>query len=302
MPSFSPPLRHPVRTIGARTIDFSRRVVVMAVVNRTPDSFFDQGRTFTLDRAVDAALTAAAAGAEWVDVGGVPFAPGPELPWRAEAERVIPVVEGIRAAGSDVIVSVDTFDSRVAAAALAAGADVINDTTGLSDPDLAPLVARAGAHLVLTHSLATPRTVYPSPHYDDVTGEVVDFLRSRIELAHAAGVPDERLIVDPGHDLNKNTLHSLQITREFSRIAALGLPALAAVSNKDFIGETLHAEKPDRLAGSLAAASYCLHEGARILRMHDAAASVDVARMFEAVNGWTAPATLRHNMGEVNVP
>lgn len=302
MPLFLPPLTHPVRTLGGRTLDFSRQVAVMAVVNRTPDSFFDQGATFALQAAVAAVLAAEAEGADWVDIGGVPFAPGPALPWQEEAERVVPVIQGVRGAGSDVIISVDTFDSRVAEAALGAGADVINDTTGLSDPELAPLVASSKAHLVLTHSLAAPRTVYPRPQYNDVTAEVVDFLESRVTLAVAAGIPESRLVVDPGHDLNKNTTHSLTLTREFGRIASLGLPALAAVSNKDFIGESLGQPKAERLPGSLAAASFCLHEGARIIRMHDVSASVSAARMFECVAGWREPAYLLHNQGQMNVP
>jgi dihydropteroate synthase len=261
--------------LGAREIDFSTHVAVMAVVNRTPDSFFDQGRT---------------------------FAPGPPLPWREEAERVVPVVEAIRASGSDIIVSVDTFDARVAAAALDAGADVINDTTCLADPDLAPAVADAGAHLVITHSLAAPRTVYPHPHYDDVVGEVVSRLEHGIQAALDGGIPEERLIVDPGHDLNKNTVDSLRITRDFGRFASLGFPTLAAVSNKDFVGESLDLPKEERLPGSLAAAMYCLHEGARVIRMHNVAQSVQAARMFEAIAGWRAPAYLRHNMGAVNLP
>lgn len=302
MPLPLPPLTHPVHTIGARTVDFSRQIAVMAVVNRTPDSFFDQGATFALHAAVEAVLAADRHGADWVDIGGVPFAPGPALAWQDEAERVVPVIQGVRAAGSDVIISVDTFNARVARAALEAGADVINDTTGLWDPELAPVVAESGAHLVLTHSLAAPRTVYPRPQYGDVTGEVVTFLESRVERAVAAGVDESRLIVDPGHDLNKNTTHSLTITREFARIAALGFPALAAVSNKDFIGESLGLPKTERLAGSLAAAAFCLHEGARVIRMHDVAASVSAARLFECVAGWREPAYLLHNQGEVNLP
>lgn len=296
MPLSQPPLAHPVRAIGARTLDFSRQVAVMAVVNRTPDSFFDQGATYALRAAVDAVLAADAGGADWVDIGGVPFAPGPALAWQEEAERVVPVIRGVREAGSTVIISVDTFDARVARAALEAGADVINDTTGLSDPELAPLVASAGAHLVLTHSLAAPRTVYPRPQYSDVTGEVVAFLESRVTQALAAGVSEARLIVDPGHDLNKNTTHSLSITREFARIAALGFPSLAAVSNKDFIGEMLDRPQGERLAGSLAAATFCIAGGARIIRMHDVPEAVQVARMTEGILGLRPPARLRHNL------
>ncbi|WP_285115936.1 dihydropteroate synthase [Leifsonia sp. fls2-241-R2A-40a] len=296
---YLPPLRIPVRTIGARTFDFSRQVAVMAVVNRTPDSFFDQGRTYAFDRAVDACFEAVALGADWVDIGGAPFAPGDPLPVEDEIERVVPVVEALRA-GSDVVISVDTFHSSVARHALAAGATVINDTTGLSDPELAPVVADSEATLVITHSLAQPRRPYPRPHYDDVVAEVSAFLLDRVERAMAAGVPEERIIIDPGHDLNKNTLHSLELTRRFAEIADLGFPVLAAVSNKDFIGETLDAPRAERLEGSLAAAVISVMNGARIVRMHDVRASVAAMRMTEAVLGLREPAYLKHNMGDVN--
>jgi len=296
---YLPPLRVPVRTIGARTFDFSRRVAVMAVVNRTPDSFFDQGRTYAFDRAVDACFEAVALGADWVDIGGAPFAPGEPVPVEEEVERVVPVVEALRA-GSDVVISVDTFHSTVARHAIAAGATVINDTTGLSDPELAPVVADSDATLVITHSLAEPRRPYPRPHYDDVVVDVSRFLIERVERATAAGVPEERIILDPGHDLNKNTLHSLELTRRLSEIADLGFPTLAAVSNKDFIGETLDAPRSERLEGSLAAAVISVMNGARIVRMHDVRASVAAMRMTEAVLGLRAPAYLKHNMGDVN--
>lgn len=296
---YLPPLRIPVRTIGARTFDFSRRVAVMAVVNRTPDSFFDQGRTFALDKAVAACFDAVERGADWVDIGGAPFAPGEPVPVEEEAGRVTPVVRELRA-GSDVVISVDTFHAEVARRAIEAGATVINDTTGLSDPELAPVVADSAATLVITHSLAAPRTVYPRPRYDDIAAEVAAFLLDRVERALAAGVPEERIILDPGHDLNKNTLHSLELTRRLSEIADLGYPTLAAVSNKDFIGETLDAPRPERLEGSLAAAVVAIVNGARIIRMHDVSASVAVARMTEAILGLREPAFLKHNMGDAN--
>jgi dihydropteroate synthase len=296
---YLPPLRVPVRSIGARTFDFSRRVAVMAVVNRTPDSFFDQGRTFALDAAVAASFDAVAAGADWVDIGGAPFAPGAPIPPDEEAERVVPVVAELRA-GSDVVISVDTFHASVASRAIAAGATVINDTTGLSDPDLARVVADSDATLVLTHSLAAPRTVYPRPAYDDIAREVGDFLLERVDRATAAGVPEERIILDPGHDLNKNTLHSLELTRRLPEIADLGYPVLAAVSNKDFIGETLDAPRAERRDGSIAAAVVAIVNGARIIRMHDVAGSVAAARMTEAILGLREPASLKHNMGDVN--
>ena len=294
-----PPLTTPVRTIGARTIDFSARIAVMAIINRTPDSFFDRGKTFALDRAVEAALAAASAGADWVDIGGVKFAPGPEVSAADELDRVLPVVQAV-AAESDVVISVDTFRPEVAEACIAAGASVVNDTTGLQNPALAELAASTGTTLVITHSLAQPRTAYAAPRYDDVVQNVVDFLRERVDLAIGLGLDETQIIIDPGHDLNKNTLHSLEITRRFDEIARIGLPAIAAVSNKDFVGESLGAERDDRVDGSLAAATACALLGARIVRMHDVARSVQAMRMTETILGLRQPQYLRHNMADVN--
>ncbi|MCP2030180.1 dihydropteroate synthase [Okibacterium sp. HSC-33S16] len=271
----------------------------MAVVNRTPDSFYDRGSTFAFDAAVAAALAAVADGADIIDIGGAPFAPGPELAVADEVNRVIPVIEAIRES-SDVVISVDTFQPEVARRSIEAGADVVNDTTGLRNPDMAAVIADSKAHVVITHSLAEPRTVYGRPTYGDVVAEVADFLGRQVNLALASGIPENRIIVDPGHDLNKNTLHSLELTRRFSEIAALGYPALAAVSNKDFVGETLDRDRGDRVAGSLAAAVVAITNGARILRMHNVRESVDAARMTEAILGFREPAYLRHNMGDRN--
>jgi dihydropteroate synthase len=289
-----PEITHPLRTIGARVFDFSREVAVMAIINRTPDSFYDKGATFALDDAVDAARRAIADGADWVDVGGAKFAPGPAIPVREEIDRVVPVVEALR--GSGVVISVDTFHPDVALAAIAAGAHVINDTTGVHDPAMAEVVADSDATLVIAHSLARPRTPYQAPGYVDVVDEVAGFLRERVERALGRGVPPERIIVDPGHDLNKNTLHSLELTRRLGEITALGFPTLAAVSNKDFIGETLDRERGERVNGSLAAAVFCILQGARIVRMHNVAAAVDAVRMTEAILGFREPAYLSHNM------
>lgn len=295
----TPELRHPLRRFptrsGERVIDFDRRIAVMAIVNRTPDSFFDRGATFALDKAVASAVAAAAAGADWVDIGGAKFAPGPEIGEAEELDRVLPVVAQL-AGASDVVISVDTFRASVAAACLAAGAHVVNDTTGLSDPEMAAAVADGGGSLVVTHSLAEPRKPYPRPHYDDVVDEVRAFLVERVERAVDAGVAESALYVDPGHDLNKNTLHSLELTRRFDEIASIGLPALAAVSNKDFVGESLDAAKPDRLEGSLVAATVCAMLGARIVRMHDVRASVASMRMLETVLGLREPSFLSHNV------
>jgi dihydropteroate synthase len=283
--------------MSVATFDFSRRVAVMAIVNRTPDSFYDRGATFALDRAIDAALLAAEVGADLVDIGGVPFGRGPAVGLDEELERVIPLVEAIHAA-SDVVISVDTFSAEVARQSIAAGAGLINDTSGLFDPEMASTVASSDAGLVLTHSMSPPRSEPPRPEYADVTAEVIAFLRDRVAKAESAGVHRERLIVDPGHDLNKNTLHSLELTRRLDEIVAIGLPTLVAVSNKDFVGETLDREKTARLEGSLAAAVICIMKGARIVRMHDVPAAIAAVRMTEAVLGLREPAYLEHNMGE----
>jgi len=283
------------RRIGSRSFDFDRQVAVMAIVNRTPDSFFDRGSTLALDAAVERALAAVAAGADWVDVGGVPFGRGPAVSLQQELDRVVPVVEALHAA-SDVVISVDTFSAEVARQSIAAGAAVINDTSGLWDADMAPVVAASDATLVLTHSLAPPRSEPPNPQYTDVTAEVIAFLEHRVAQATAAGIPRERLVVDPGHDLNKNTYHSLELTNRLDEIVALGLPTLVAVSNKDFIGETLDRAQGDRMEGSIAAAVICMMKGARIIRMHDVRAAVAAARMTEAVLGFRAPAFVSHNV------
>ncbi|SDU91561.1 Dihydropteroate synthase [Microlunatus sagamiharensis] len=293
---YLPPLRHPRVTWGPWSTDFSRRVLVMGIVNRTPDSFFDAGRTYGLERAVDAVLAAAEAGADWVDVGGVPFSPdAADVPVAEEVDRVVPVVAGATAR-SDVVISVDTYRPEVAREAIAAGALVVNDTTGLRDPELADVVAATGAGVVITHSLAAPRTHLRRPRYDDVVDEVKAHLASRVQAACDRGVAEDRIVIDPGHDLNKNTRHSLELTRRLPEIADLGLPLLAAVSNKDFVGESTGLAKPERLAPSLAAASACVLGGARVLRMHDVAASVAAARMLEAVLGLREPEELRHNV------
>jgi len=293
--SFSalPDLIVPRRTIGGRAFDFSREVAVMAIINRTPDSFYDRGSTFGLEAAVAAARQAIDDGADWVDIGGAKFAPGPPIPIDEEIDRVVPVVEALRGAG--VVISVDTFHPRVAAASIAAGAHVINDTTGINDPAMADVIAGSDATLVITHSLAPPRTPYPAPSYVDVVDEVSAFLRERVALALAHGVPADRIIVDPGHDLNKNTSHSLELTRRLGEITALGYPTLVAVSNKDFIGETLDRERDARVAGSLAAAVVSILNGARIVRMHNVTDAVDAVRMTEAILGFRQPAYLRHN-------
>jgi dihydropteroate synthase len=210
-----------------------------------------------------------------------------------ELDRVLPVVQAAR---DLAVVSVDTYRPEVAREVIAAGAGVVNDTSGLRDPAMADAVAGTDAMLVITHSLAAPRTPYPRPTYADVTCEVADFLQQRVQLALSRGVRPDQIIVDPGHDLNKNTYHSLELTRRLDEIARIGYPMLAAVSNKDFVGETLDAPQPERLAGTLAAVVFCVLRGARIVRVHDVRAVVDAVRMTEAMLGLRPPATARHNL------
>jgi len=282
--------------LGGHELDLTRHIAVMAIVNRTPDSFYDRGATFGLDAAVRAGEAAFAAGADIVDVGGVKFAPGPPVPVAEEIARVEPVVRALAPFGA---VSVDTFHPEVAQAVIDAGAALINDTTGLHDARMADVIAGSDAGVVIAHSLAAPRTPLPAPHYDDIVGEVARFLRERVDLARERGVPDERIIIDPGHDLNKNTLQTLELTRRLDELAAwpgLELPMLVALSNKDFVGESLGRDRDERMPGSLAAAVFCALQGARIVRAHNVAETVDAMRMVEAILGWREPVHLQHNM------
>jgi dihydropteroate synthase len=294
---FVPELISPRRTFGNRTLDLSRQVAIMAIINRTPDSFHDRGRTYALDMAVEAVNSAVADGADWVDIGGVPFSPDVRPVSEAEeADRIIPPVQAARK-HPDLIISVDTYRTEVARRAIEAGANVINDTSGLHDPALADLVAGTDASLIITHSLASPPgTPVVHPTYGDVTAEVAAFLANRVELALSHGVPADRIIIDPGHDLNKNTYHSLELTRRLAEITVLGYPTLVAVSNKDFLGEILDVPQGQRLEGTIAALVVCILQGARIVRVHDVRAAVAATRTTEAILGWRPPTVARHNM------
>lgn len=263
----------------------------MAIVNRTPDSFFDRGRTYALGAAVEHALAQVEEGADLVDVGGLKAAPGSEVPLDVERERVLPFVEAFRAASAAPL-SVDTFRSDIAAEALAAGADVVNDVSGLVDPAMTGVVAaHPHAALVVMHAGGPPRTRPFRPVYlPDVTSAVVDACGRLAEQARADGVPADRIIVDPGHDFGKNTAQSLEITRRLGELAALGYPVLVALSNKDFLGETLDLPVAERGEASLAAAVAAVLFGARIVRVHDTRATVRALRTVEAILGWRRPA------------
>jgi dihydropteroate synthase len=284
-----------LRTYGRRTFDFERRVAVMAILNRTPDSFYDQGATFGFEAAVAAGERALAEGADWLDVGGVKAGPGPEVTEAEELDRVVPLVEAL-GGRTDAVISVDTFRPGVARRALAAGADVVNDPSGLRHPELAEAAAEAGAGLVVMHTAGPPRTRPHRPAYADVVAEVRAFLLDRVALARQRGVAAERLILDPGHDFHKNTFHSLELTRRLGELTGLGYPLLVAFSNKDFVGETLDLPVDQRLEGSLAAAAFAVAAGASIIRVHDVQPTVRVVRMTEAILGRRPPAATRRGL------
>lgn len=258
-----------------------RGCVVVGIVNRTPDSFHDRGVTFDLGRAVEAALAAEAAGAGWVDVGGCPIGRAGEVSASEEIARVVPVIDAARQQGLQTVVSVDTFRAEVAREALAAGADAVNDTSGLHDPLLLGVVVAARAGLVVTHSRYWPAPTAPRPPYVDVAEEVRRFLARAAGDARNAGVPGERIVVDPGHDLWKTTGQTLELQRRLRTITNLPWPTMVAASNKTFITDTVGAD--GGRAGTAAVHALAVAAGARLIRAHDVPAAVAVVRMVEAV-------------------
>jgi dihydropteroate synthase len=278
--------------LGSHVFDFDRRIAVMGIVNRTPDSFYDRGTTFQLDVALAHAAAHVDAGADIIDVGGVRAGPGDEVDVATELDRVIPFIEAFRA-WSDVPLSVDTYRPDVARAALEAGADIVNDVTGLSEPGIADVVARHPlAALVLTHHGGPPRSRPFRPDYDpDVVTAARRRLATLVETAVSRGVGPAQLIIDPGYDMFKTTAHSLELTRRIDELAELGNPLLVALSNKDFLGEALDLPLDARGPASLAAAVYTVLHGARIVRVHDVAGTVQALRLLEVVQGWREPVT-----------
>jgi dihydropteroate synthase len=281
----TPEMGNPKRTIGQRTFDFSRELAIMAIINRTRDSFYDRGQTFTLDSALTAIGRAIDAGADWIDIGAVPFSPlTVDVTEQQELDRVIPLIEAVRPR-TDVVISIDTFRSSVARSAFSAGADVINDTSGLSDPDMANVIAQARGAVIVTHSKAGPRQWLSRPTYDDVVSEVRDFLIRKAQYAVDEGVNPNNIIIDPGHDLNKNTYHSLELTRRLNELNNLGHPLLVSVSNKDFIAEALGSSTENINAGTLVALAVCVLQGARIVRVHDVTATISAMSAVGTILG-----------------
>jgi dihydropteroate synthase len=262
---------------------------LMAVVNRTPDSFFDRGATYGFGAALDAAGRAVAEGAAIVDVGGVKAGPGDEVSVAEEIRRVAGLVAAIREQYPGVVISVDTWRAEVGEAVADAGADLLNDTWGGADPQLAQVAARRGIGLVCAHAGGlTPRSRPYRVAYRDVVGDVISYVTAEAERAVAAGVRADRILIDPAHDFGKNTWQSLALTRHTARLAATGWPLLVAVSNKDFVGETLGLPVPERSEGTLAVLAVSAWEGARVFRVHDVAAAREALAAVTALRGQPA--------------
>jgi dihydropteroate synthase len=262
----------------------------IGIVNASPDSFSDGGRFGTLAAQVQLARELLEEGADILDIGGESASTGsPPVTVEQEIERVVPLIE--RVAGElGAVVSVDTYKPAVARAALAAGAVIVNDVSGLRDPEIAALCAQSGAALVLMHTRAAPKQRLQDPDlYDDVCAEVLTFLRERIALALAAGISPEQLILDPGPDFAKTPAQTIRLLADVGRLHELGRPLLMAVSRKDFIG-ALTARRPrERLAGTLAALAHGLDAGAQIFRVHDVAAAADFLAVRAALSGEREP-------------
>ena len=272
-------------------------LLVMAIVNRTPDSFYDRGATYDDEPALAAVDRAVDAGADIVDIGGVKAGPGDEVDAAEEIRRVVPFVAAVRDRHPQLVISVDTWRSEVAGACLSAGADLMNDAWGGADPELAAVTASHGAALVCTHvGGATPRTRPHRSGYDDVVADVVATTVGLAERAVSLGVDERSVLIDPGHDFGKNTYHSLDVTRRLGELVATGWPVLVSLSNKDFVGETLDKPVPERLVGTLATTAVCAWLGARVFRAHNVAETRQVLDMVASIRGTRPPAVTRRGL------
>jgi dihydropteroate synthase len=271
--------------LRSRVIELGARPLLMGVVNATPDSFSDAGDHRTLEARVELAAELVADGADLIDVGGE-SARGDRPPVAAdeEIERVVPLVE--RIAGLGAAVSVDTYKPEVADAAIAAGAVLVNDVSGLRDVRLADLCASTGAGLVLMHTRVAPKgTLLDPDRYDDVAADVAGFLHERVAIAVARGVDPEQLLLDPGPDFAKTPAQTVAVLRALDLLHELGRPILLAISNKDFVGALTGRPPRERLAGTLAAVAHGVEAGAQVLRVHDVAAAADFLRVRAALRG-----------------
>jgi dihydropteroate synthase len=262
----------------------------MAIINRTPDSFYDKGATYAEAAAFDATAAAVACGADIIDIGGVKAAPGDDVDVTEELRRTVAFVTKVREAWPQVAISVDTWRSEVGEAVCAAGADVLNDAWGGADPKLAEVAAAHDVALVCTHvGGQAPRTVPHRVAYPDVMADVLARTGALAARAAALGVAAESILVDPAHDFGKNTWHSLEVTRRLSELVATGRPVLVSLSRKDFVGETLDLPTAERLHGTLAATTVCAWLGARVFRAHDVLATRQVLDMTSSMLGTRPP-------------
>lgn len=267
------------------------RFAVMAIVNRTPDSFYDQGATFGFEQAWRRVRQVVAEGADIVDVGGVKAGAGEHVSEDEEIDRVAGLVSAIRETYPQVVISVDTYRARTADALCAAGADLVNDTWAGADPEVAAVAAQHGAGLVCSHTGGMrPRTLPHRVAYDDVVADVLAHTTALAERAVELGVPREGILIDPTHDFGKNTFHSLELTRRLDELVATGWPVLVSLSRKDFVGETLDLPVDERLTGTLTATAVSAWHGARVFRAHDVAATRQVLDMVASIRGDRPPA------------
>ena len=265
--------------------------LMMAIVNRTPDSFFDKGATWAEEAAFERVRLVVEQGAEIVDIGGIKAAPGEEIGVAEEKARVVDFVARVREGFPGLVISVDTWRAEVGAAVCEAGADVLNDAWGGADPELVDVAAQYDAAIVCTHTGGvTPRTRPYRIEYDDVMRAVLDDTLAYAERALAAGVARESIVIDPAHDFGKNTFHSLEVTRRIGEMVGTGWPVLVSLSNKDFVGETLDLPVGERLLGTLAATSVCALAGARIYRVHQVVETRQTVDMVWSIAGRRRPA------------
>lgn len=276
--------------LGRHVFEPSARLV-MAIVNRTPDSFYDKGATWATDAAKDRVRQVADEGAEIVDIGGIKAAPGAEIDAEEEMRRVVDFVAWTRSEFPDLIISVDTWRAQVARAVAQEGADLINDAWGGADPELSSVAAEFGIALVVTHTGGvTPRTRPFRMEYDDVVADILESVVAQAERAVALGVERERILIDPAHDFGKNTWHSLEATRRLGELVATGWPVLVSLSNKDFVGESLDRPVGERLIGTLATTAISAWLGAQVYRAHEVAETRQVLDMVSTIAGDRRPA------------
>lgn len=263
---------------------------VMAIVNRTPDSFYDKGATFAEAEALRRCAEVIEQGASIVDIGGVKAGPGEAVDAQEEIERVVPTIAAAHERYPDVTISVDTWRASVAEAAIAAGATLINDTWAGWDPELIEVAGEYKVGYVCSHTGGvTPRTRPHRVHFDDVVADVIAETTALAEKAASLGCPEELVFIDPTHDFGKNTFHGLELLRRIDEVVATGWPVLMALSNKDFVGETLDRGVGERVAGTLAATAWSAAHGVAAFRVHEVAETLDVIRMTAAIEGTMTP-------------